>query len=131
MRSADPAEQPLIDPNLYAERNDVEAMLAAMEVMVEVAQQKPLAQYISGPCMPAADRLEQDHRVEPERDHREGRPRRTFADGGARDQRDVVPGLVEAGADAATDPAGSQHHDAHPASLGSRNASGRSGVGPT
>jgi hypothetical protein len=49
----------------------------------------------------------------------------------AGDQRDVVPGLMEAGADAATDPAGSEHHDAHPASLGSRNACGPPGVGPT
>jgi choline dehydrogenase len=55
LRSADPAEQPLIDPRFYAERSDLEAMLAAMEIMVDVAHQKPVVQYISGTCMPDTD----------------------------------------------------------------------------
>ena len=69
LRSADPAEQPSIDPNFYAERNDVEAMLAAMEMMVEVAHQKPLARYIGGPCMPATDRLDRDALMSVVREH--------------------------------------------------------------
>jgi choline dehydrogenase len=69
LRSADPAEHPLIDPNFYAERNDVESMLAAMEVIVEVAHQKPLAHYICGPCMPATDRLDRDALMSVIREH--------------------------------------------------------------
>jgi choline dehydrogenase len=47
----------LIDPNFYAERSDLEAMLAALEVIVGVAQQKPLARYVRGTCLPDADKV--------------------------------------------------------------------------
>jgi choline dehydrogenase len=56
LRSADPADHPLIDPCFYAERSDLEAMLAAMQVMVDVAHQNPLAYWIKGPCLPDIDR---------------------------------------------------------------------------
>jgi choline dehydrogenase len=56
LRSADPAEHPLMGPQFYAEPGDLDAMLAAMEVMFDVATQKPLARSISGPCIPHIDR---------------------------------------------------------------------------
>ncbi|OBF20781.1 choline dehydrogenase [Mycobacterium kubicae] len=54
LQSADPAEYPLIDPRFYSERGDVDAMLTAMEIVVDVAYQKPLSQHIAGPYLPAA-----------------------------------------------------------------------------
>lgn len=55
LRSADPADQPLIDPHFYAERSDIEAMLSGMERVIDIAHHKPLVQYISGPCLPDSD----------------------------------------------------------------------------
>lgn len=87
LRSADPAEQPSIDPKFYAERIDVEAMLAAMEVMVDVARQKPLARHISGPCMPATARPDRVALMSVVREHTQTmyHPTGTCAMGGAAD----------------------------------------------
>lgn len=69
LRSTDPAEHPLIDPCFYAERSDLAAMLAAMQVMVDVAHQKPLAKYISGPCLPDTDQLDRAALLRVVREH--------------------------------------------------------------
>jgi choline dehydrogenase len=52
LASADPAAHPLIDPRFYTERNDLDAMLDAMEVVIDIAHRKPLMDFISGPYMP-------------------------------------------------------------------------------
>jgi choline dehydrogenase len=54
LQSADPAAHPLINPQFYAEARDVDAMLAAMEIVVDVAHQKPIGQYIAAPYLPPA-----------------------------------------------------------------------------
>lgn len=56
LHSADPADHPLIDPRFYGVHGDLEAMLDAMEILVDVAQRNPLAPCISGPCLPDTDR---------------------------------------------------------------------------
>jgi choline dehydrogenase len=87
LRSADPAEHPLIDPHFYAEPSDVEAMLVAMEVMLDVAQQKPLAQFIGGPCIPDIYRPDRKALLTVVREHTQTmyHPTGTCAMGGAED----------------------------------------------
>jgi choline dehydrogenase len=69
LRSADPAESPLIDPNFYAERSDLEALLTAMETVVDVAHQKPLARYVSKPCLPDTGQVDRAALLEVVREH--------------------------------------------------------------
>lgn len=56
LRSADPTVQPLIDPRFYCEPSDLEALLSGMQTVVDITRHQPLAQYISGPCLPADGR---------------------------------------------------------------------------
>ena len=57
LRNADPTAHPLIDPRFYTERRDLDAMLAAIDMVVDVAHQAPLARLISGPLLPATEPL--------------------------------------------------------------------------
>ena len=53
LRSADPAAKPHIHANYYAERADLDRMLAGLRVCFDIAAQPALAPYVSGRFLPA------------------------------------------------------------------------------
>jgi choline dehydrogenase len=53
LRSADPRWRPEIDPAYYSEPADMDAMVAALRSLIEIAARSPLAKYLAGPFMPA------------------------------------------------------------------------------
>jgi choline dehydrogenase len=58
LRSANPRWQPLIDPAYYSEPVDLDAMVAALRTMVEIAAESPLAKYLTTPFFPLDDLTE-------------------------------------------------------------------------
>ena len=55
LRSADPSDHPLIDPNVLTEPEDVESMLAGMELAREIAHSGPYAQSLGKELFPGPD----------------------------------------------------------------------------
>jgi choline dehydrogenase len=52
LRSADPRWRPEIDPQYYAEPQDLDAMVAGCRILAEIAHRSPLARYLDRPFMP-------------------------------------------------------------------------------
>ena len=55
LRSADPSDHPLIDPNALSEPEDVESMLAGMELAREIAHSGPYAESLGKELFPGPD----------------------------------------------------------------------------
>ncbi|HEX5910300.1 MAG TPA: GMC family oxidoreductase N-terminal domain-containing protein [Thermoleophilaceae bacterium] len=55
LRTADPSDHPLIDPNALSEPEDVESMLAGMELAREIARSGPYAQSLGKELFPGPD----------------------------------------------------------------------------
>jgi choline dehydrogenase len=53
LRSADPRWRPLIDPAYYDDQTDLDAMLAALRTLQEIAAAGPLGKYLDAPFLPA------------------------------------------------------------------------------
>jgi choline dehydrogenase len=69
LRSADPQWKPELDPAYYAEPADVDAMIAGLRMLSEIAHQRPLARYLAGSHLPvdldaATDGRLRDHIME-------------------------------------------------------------------
>jgi choline dehydrogenase len=54
LRSANPRWRPLIDPAYYDDPVDLDAMLAGLRTLREIAETGPLARYLAGPYLPTA-----------------------------------------------------------------------------
>jgi choline dehydrogenase len=52
LSSAEPSDKPVIDFGFYEEQADLDAMIAGVLTMIDVARQKPLASSIAGPFLP-------------------------------------------------------------------------------
>lgn len=87
LRSADPAEHPLIDPQFYAETGDLDAMLTAMGSVVDLARQGPLGRYIAGPYLPSVVKPDKSALLSVVRQHTQTmyHPTGTCAMGGSAD----------------------------------------------
>jgi choline dehydrogenase len=58
LRSANPRWRPLIDPAYYSEPADLDAMVAALQTLNEIAAEGPLAKYLTEPFLPAEDLID-------------------------------------------------------------------------
>ena len=63
LRSADPNFKPALEPNYYDAAQDVDAMVAGVRAVMEIAQQGPLARYLGKPWHIAEDPSEDDIRT--------------------------------------------------------------------
>jgi choline dehydrogenase len=55
LRSADPADQPLVDPNYLGDALDLQQLLGGMRVAREIAATAPLSRALSGELLPGSD----------------------------------------------------------------------------
>jgi choline dehydrogenase len=58
LRSADPRWRPVIDPAYYSDPVDLDAMVAALRTLAEIAATGPLAKYLESPFLPTDDLTE-------------------------------------------------------------------------
>jgi choline dehydrogenase len=55
LRSSNPRWRPVIDPAYYAEPTDLDAMVAALGTLMEIAAQAPISKYLKDTFLPAED----------------------------------------------------------------------------
>jgi choline dehydrogenase len=55
LRSTDPRWKPAIDAGYYTDESDMDAMLAGVKVVQEIAARSPLSRYIDRPFLPGPD----------------------------------------------------------------------------
>ncbi|MFC4858876.1 GMC family oxidoreductase [Actinophytocola glycyrrhizae] len=60
LRSANPRWRPLIDPAYYDDPTDLDTMIAAMRVLLEISATAPLARFLAGPFLPPAGEPTED-----------------------------------------------------------------------
>ncbi|MCI2424263.1 GMC family oxidoreductase N-terminal domain-containing protein [Saccharopolyspora sp. K220] len=52
LASKDPQEKPLIDPRYFTDPEDVTTLLRGLRTVIEIGEQKPLAEFLARPYMP-------------------------------------------------------------------------------
>lgn len=60
LRSANPADKPLVSPNLLKHPDDLAAMIAGQRFFIRAFQTEPLASHLRRIAIPAADRLDDE-----------------------------------------------------------------------
>ncbi len=69
LRSADPRWQPEIDPAYYDDQADLDAVVAGLERMLDIASSGPFARHLAAPFLPAASKPTTEDLVELVRSH--------------------------------------------------------------
>ncbi|MFD9888403.1 GMC family oxidoreductase [Amycolatopsis sp. NPDC059027] len=64
LKSANPLWKPLIDPAYYADPADMEATLAGLRTLMEIAKSGPLARFLDKPFLPDRSELDEDALIE-------------------------------------------------------------------